>query len=423
MRDISAAQSTVEQHVSRAVSKLSWFSKQMIRRPRTPSDTHKGDGASVTSVHVGPDAFVSQFTTERKECMTNVFPKLSLQYSNGLSASYHVHARNLKSAGSLESWPRSICFNIGMCLFSESLVSSLRNHEDATTRAEWTLYELETMIRLSSMVADAIGLLRTDDGSGVPLVDVHVDLPDVQYYWTAFELLQQGRITNGEVQNWMKAVDTRRDEIWLRLRDLILDMLNARGLAPVKVSLADGTTSLRGLLIKSLKDGKFPSIDECLFSLRTEGPQASSWNEFLEHMDETSRPRSLDSLSHLIHIYNTVRPALSRPRAATTCIAPWIPGRPLLLVVVDNISEWDIFHDTKRYLQGYHAQLRKDLEVKDLGVHVLGLFPLQRIFVKGDERSSLWARCPGSRLRVNDCDSLQTPAKIVENVYGLTGAC
>ena len=103
--------------------------------------------------------------------------------------------------------------------------------------------------------------------------------------------------------------------------------------------------------------------------------------------------------------------------------APWIPGRPLLLVVVDNISEWDIFHDTKRYLQGYHAQLRKDLEVKDLGVHILGLFPLQRIFVKDDERSSLWARCPGSRLRVNDCDSLQTPAKIVENVYGLTGAC
>jgi hypothetical protein len=93
-----------------------------------------------------------------------------------------------------------------MCLFSESLVSSLRNREDATTRTEWTLYELETMIRLSSMVADAIGLLRSDDGAGVPLVDVYVDLPDVQYYWTAFELLQQGKITNGEVQNWIKAV-------------------------------------------------------------------------------------------------------------------------------------------------------------------------------------------------------------------------
>jgi hypothetical protein len=423
MRDISAAQSRIERHVSRAVSRLSCFSKQTIRRPRTSSDTHKRDGSSVASVHVGPDAFVSQFTAGKNKCMTNIFPKLSLQYSNGLSASYHVHARNVKPAGRLEPRPRSICFNTGMCLFSESLVSSLRNREDATTRAEWTLYELETMIRLSSMVADAIGLLRSDDGAGVPLVDVYVDLPDVQYYWTAFELLQQGKITNGEVQNWIKAVDTRRDEIWLRLRDLILYMLNARALAPVKVSLADGTASLRDLLIKSLKDGKFPSINESLFTLRTEGPQASSWNEFLVHMDETSRPSSTDSLSHLIHIYNTVRPALSRPTAATTCVGPWTPDRHLLLVVVDDIGEWDIFDGAKRYLQGYHAPPRKDSEVKDLGVHVVGLFPLQRIFVEDDERSSLWARCPGSRLRVNDCESLQTPAKIVEKIYGLPGVC
>jgi hypothetical protein len=51
-RDISAAQSRIEWHVSRAVSRLSCFSKQTIRRPRTSSDTRKRDGSSVASVHV-----------------------------------------------------------------------------------------------------------------------------------------------------------------------------------------------------------------------------------------------------------------------------------------------------------------------------------------------------------------------------------
>lgn len=160
LRDLRTDQGELGQYASRAASKLSYLSQQRSHRQGSFKDADKEEGGSKPTnmtVRVGPDAFASQFTTESGKIMTNIFPKLSLRYSNGLSTSYHMHARNIKPAGSLRSRPGSICFNTGMCLFSESLVSSLRNREDATTRDEWTLYELETMIRLSSMVADAVG--------------------------------------------------------------------------------------------------------------------------------------------------------------------------------------------------------------------------------------------------------------------------
>lgn len=237
-------------------------------------------------------------------------------------------------------------------------------------------------------------------------------MPDVQYYWTAFELLQKGEATKCEVQNWIAAVDTRREDIWRRLRHLIRNGLNARGLAPVKVFLAEGTTSLRNLLLESLEDGKCPSVDESLFTLRNKGPQASPWNEFLEHIDETSKSSNLDSLNHLIHIYNTVNPALSRLGTGTTHTNHSTTDQPLLLVVIDDIAECEIFDGAKSYLQRCHNKLRRDL-----GVQILGLFPIQKIFVEDDERSSLWARCPGTHLRIDDVEGLQTPGVVVEKVY------
>jgi hypothetical protein len=300
-----------------------------------------------------------------------------------------------------------------MCLFSETLVSSLRNRKQAKARVEWTLYELETTIRLASMIADVIGLSRVDDASPAPPISVHVDLPDVQYYWIAFEQLQQGSVTERDVCDWIKAVDTRRDEIWRRLRDLVQNKLHARDLAPVDIRLAEGTASLRDLLKTGLKSGQCPSIDESLFTLRTKGPQAHSWNEFMEHMDEMSMPKSSDSLSHLIHIYNTINPALPRLQDTTTQPDPSAPVLPLLLIVVDDIAEWRIFDGAESYLRG-----RRSMTCQNTGVHIIGLFPLQKIFVKDDERSSLWSRCPGSFIRIGDIDNLQTPGKVVERIYG-----
>jgi hypothetical protein len=413
LRDINAVQSSEGRHASRAVSKLSFLSEQLWCRQITPNDTRKGLKATFPVVQAGPDAFISQYTTKANKHMVNVFPKLSFRYSNGFAASHHVHARNVRPAGSQEPRPGSVCFSTGMCLFSEALVLSLKDRKDAKARVEWTLYELETMVRLASMIADVVGLLRGDDTSPAPLISVHVDLPDVQYYWIAFEQLQQGSITERGAWDWIEAVDTRRVEIWRRLRDLVQNMLHTRNLAPVDICLAEGTASLRDLLKTQLKSGQYPSIEESLFTLRTKGPQAHSWNEFMKHIDEASMPKSSDNLSHLIHIYNTIKPALPRLQDIMTQPDPSTSVLSLLLIVVDDIAEWRIFDGAESYLRG-----RRTMPCQTMGVHVIGLFPLQKIFVKDDQRSSLWSRCPGSFIRVGDIDSLQTPEKIVERIYG-----
>lgn len=415
LRDESAVQSSEGRYVSRAVSKLSFFSERLSCRQITPHDTRKEAKFTFPMVQIGPDAFVSQYTTKANKHMVNVFPKLSFRYSNGFAASHHVHARNIRPSGSQESRPGSVCFSTGMCLFSEALVLSLKDRKDAKARVEWTLYELETMIRLASMIADVIGLIRVDGASPTPPISVYVDLPDVQYYWIAFEQLQRGSVTGRDVRNWIKAVDTRRDEMWARLRDLIQKMLHARDLAPVDIHLAEGTASLRDLLKTGLRCGQCPSVDQSLFTLRTKGPQAHSWNEFMEHVDETSMPKTSEDLSHLIHIYNTIKPALPRLRDTTTQPDPLTPVLPLLLIVVDDIAEWRIFDGAESYLRGRRTMLYHNTEV-----HVVGLFPLQKVFVKDDERSSLWSRCPGSLLRIDNIDSLQTPGKVVERIYERT---
>jgi hypothetical protein len=420
--------------VSQAVSKsrislegLLRFFKQDTCGREISDDTHKDEKASepsVGSLQIGNDAFVFQHIIGNNQHLAvNVFTRLSLRYPNGLLSSYHIHARNLKSVVNSESRLDSVCFSTGMCLFSESLISSLSDLKKETrhaglvpqvpSQAGWTLYELETMVRLSSMIADMIGLLQGKNRSDAPHIKIYVDLPDVQYYWTAFELLQQGEVTKSYVQDWMTAVDTRREAIWLRLHGTLLDMLKSRGLAPVDICLAEGAASLRNLLKGGVEDDNLPSVSRCLSTLQSQGSQASCWKQFLDHLDESSRPSDRESLGHLIHVFNTVKPALSRLRDTTKDATALTSQRPQLLVVVDDIAEWKIFDGAKSYLHIYQTKLYKDSKVR-----ITGLFPLQKIFVEDDERSSLWARCPGSYIRIDDDDRLQTPENIVEKIYG-----
>lgn len=406
------AQSRVGRYVSRAVSKLSCLSEQMTRcRMASKSMNGEKDHRFLpAAVQVGPDAFISQFTTENNKDVTNTFPRLSFRYPNGLSTSYYIHARNTKSLERFNLQSGSVCFSTGMCLFSESLITSSRDRDDAATQAGWTLYELETMTKLSSIIADVVGLLMVDDGPGTPLVNIYIDLPDVQYYWRAFELLQQGEITEANALSWVAAVDTRKSQIWLHFRDLLQDMLDGRELAPVQVFLAEGSTSFRELLMRRLKAGQLPSVEECVSNLRTEGPNASLWNEY---MDQMPTPSDTDSLNHLIHVFNTVKPVLSGYQSMETNVEYSTPCQPPLLIVVDNIDEWDIFDGAKSHLQKRCTQSHKHTEVP-----IIGLFPMQRIFVEDHQRSSLWAKCPGTHLGNHENDSLWTPTEVVEKIYG-----
>lgn len=408
----NGTQSRVGRYVSRAVSKLSRLSEQMscCRVASKGTNGGKDHGSLPAAVQVGPDAFISQFTTEVNKNVTNTFPRLSFRYPNGLSTSYYIHARNTKSLERLNLQSGSVYFSTGMCLFSESFITSPRNRDGAATQAEWTLYELETMTRLFSIIADVVGLLRVNDGPGRPLGNIYIDLPDVQYYWKAFELLQKGVITKSNALSWVTAVDTRRSQVWLHFGDLLQDMLDDRELAPVQVFLTEGSTSFRDLLMRRLEAGQVPSIEECVSNLRTEGPDASLWNEY---MDQMPKPSDTDSLNHLIHVFNTVKPVLPGYRSMETNAKFPTPGRLPLLIVVDNIDEWDIFHGAKRFLQQRCAQLYKHTEVP-----IIGLFPMQKVFVEDHQLSSLWAKCPGPRLRNGENDSLWIPAEVVEKIYG-----
>lgn len=129
------AQSRVGRYVSRAVSKLSRLPEQTARfRGASKVTIGKEDyELLLAAVQVGPDAFISQFTTESDKEVTNTFPRVSFRCPNGLSTSYYLHARNIKSLESLDFQSGSVCFSTGTVCAS-SLSRSSRHHGIATTQ-------------------------------------------------------------------------------------------------------------------------------------------------------------------------------------------------------------------------------------------------------------------------------------------------
>ena len=86
---------------------------------------------------------------------------------------------------------------------------------------------------------------------------------------------------------------------------------------------------------------------------------------------------------------------------------------PQLLLQVDDIFEWKVFDRAMRILKERQNHVPHNSKVE-----IVGLFPMQKIFVGGDGRSNLWTNPPGPLLRSAETGRLCFPADIFRPVYG-----
>lgn len=381
-------------------------------------------------VTTGRGTFVSRRQIESgKAPIIDVFTEIRMQYPNGILSKQYIHVQNSKRLRRLEhqdiSSFRSVAISTGMCLFSKALVPTIDMFQgDKSTGnsvplrslpTHLTIYELEITTRLASTISDILGLLYNGCTNNKLDIIVNVDVPDIQYYWAAFELFQHGVVTKEYVQAWIATVDERRHKLWCFINSAICNLLSARHLPPARVILAQGTRCVREYLKQAASIGTIPSLDDLKVYLEHDEADSHRWNAFLRYAGDKNEPKDVRDLGRMFHVFNALSPVLHTTELGGDLEIRSVVegGLPQLLLQVDDIFEWKVFDRAKRILKERQSHVPHNSKVE-----IVGLFPMQKIFVGGDGRSNLWTNPPGPLLRSAETGRLCFPADIFSLVYG-----
>ncbi|KAE8151427.1 hypothetical protein BDV25DRAFT_138847 [Aspergillus avenaceus] len=351
--------------------------------------------------------------------MTEIYNSMHLRYPNGLQSIQHFHPRcssikQIFGSDRKSMDVRSIQINTGMCLASKSClcVSPQYNSDlggEGRPVLSWpppdrpTMYEMEIIARLSSAVADVVALSgATLEGAGTH-ISINLDLPDLQYYWSACELFEKGLVSVDYVQDWMAAVDERKDKLARVMVKAIHEMLHGRHIPLIDVNVTSGSEAAVAILKGKIQKGTLPTVDELLAALQLEGPDAILWHVFLGHLESRFQPTSPLDLGRLVYVFKAVKPVL----------ASQLLSGQLLNIIIDDPAECKIFESAARFLKRYFESQAKPV------AHSLmfGLFPMQRIFVAGPGRSDLYLNDPGADLEL-DSDVAVNALDLIRRSYG-----
>lgn len=361
---------------------------------------------------------------------TDVFTKVQLQYPHGITSTqyFHSHCSVIKHSMSREQF-KEIHISTGVCLFSEALLSMLPGHMSLllegddpvippllTGRIDLTLYELESIARLSSAIADVISLIGPSRSSADQVI-IHVDIPDFQYHWTACELLKRNLVTADYVGTWIDVINRRKKLLGAVIIPTIQKMLRDRRLPAVKVDITSGTESAVRLIDERRRgegDETVPALAEIIDALRTEGEDAGKWSEFFDHLDPRRQPSTVEDLGRLMYVFKCAKPGLADTRAQKLFPDGKIVDNPArrLMIQLDDIIEWRIMDGARNFLKAYS----KERYHRDHEPVLFGLFPLQRVFPASQGRGSLYH--DGPRECRGEDGVRVSPLGIIEMAYG-----
>ncbi|KAI5847503.1 hypothetical protein BZA05DRAFT_405051 [Tricharina praecox] len=245
------------------------------------------------------------------------------------------------------------------------------------------MYELETLLRLSSAIADTVSLLP----ASVPPPTVTLDVPRIQYYAPILAAFSSGHCTRREMEAWLAAIDTRHDQLATIFPAVVHAFLSSRGIHNIRVEVSSTLDVLLPYIRDHLSSSTPLHITGILKELVRVDPL---WASYLPNPP----PADLTALSKSSYSYTLVRPALSST-----------PSDKVLLLHIDNPAEWRIFLEAQKALGERPGML-------------LGLYPLERVFTgESTGRSSLYLQDPGQMLW--DCESGEVGLRdVLETIYG-----
>ncbi|KAJ6178065.1 hypothetical protein N7519_008526 [Penicillium mononematosum] len=374
-----------------------------------------------SSVVIGKGGFISTPHLEdmkKAMDMTDIYTKLEVRYSNGMTSTQYIHPRcfTIKQALLKEAGPvrfNRIEINSGICLFSKGVLSTSPGHGKSTDTGNQleipplpkhnrlTIYELETITRMSSAIADTVGLIGAAYKSR--------DTP-VQRVTSSDGGLSQSSMSRAG----LKQSIGEKKQLGSIMTSVLRKMLMDRHICDVNIAISSGTEAAITLVREKMETESIASLEEILDALRSRGNDSEMWRLFLDNLDPRQQPTDMESLGRLIYVFKSTKPALAKQRV-TSFEKPIedVPNR-MLIIQVDDVHEWKILDRAKSFIKEYSKMLPG-------GAHesvMLGLFPIQKIFSAGPGRSDLYLEDPGFKLRMSSGGRLVGPMDIISATYG-----
>lgn len=315
----------------------------------------------------------------------------------------------------------SISINTGVCLFSLPALGQISEHHraardtpltvpDLPINEAPTLYELESVSRLASAIADIVCLIR--ENPNPTDIEINIDVPDFQYYWSIYDFYHSGIIDARFVREWMQLVDERHDQMGAIMASAIRALLRSQWPSPdnetLRINITSGAEGANALMKQSMASGIFPSLEEVISALQSDNVDGELWQDFFANLGPDDGVETVTDTSRLIYVFKAVRPALARRRS----------DKMHMILQVDDVGEHQIFNRAEAFLKVYNSG--GSLSPADQRSVIIGLFPLHRISMAHlTQGKALYVHAPRERVFHNRATAESvTIVEMISRTYG-----
>lgn len=336
-----------------------------------------------------------------------------------------LRSSHLKANDQIKAFS-SVNISSGICLFSQEHLGCLCGESAVLPNSEFalletpppsinwpTMYEIESLVRLSNTIANVVSTLPASLD-----VTVTLDIPRVQYYAFQLDLYARGLCSRESVNSWLETIDKRHDQLASVFQTVTRDALHRRGVDRdnVKVELSSGLELLVPYIRKAIDHGnsRALSVENLLQQLLVNDPL---FREYYEHLPQSQRSAQiLVDLCFASYTFQLLRPVFQRVHESRTLGVPKDSLKRQLLINIDNITETRIYTQAEKILKEY--QKKHSSVISPL---LLGMFPRELVFTAMNTgRTSLYLGNIGHSFYDGPEGATNTvnPSDVVAEVYG-----
>lgn len=307
----------------------------------------------------------------------------------------------------------------GICLFNKATIdASLTRSRDGSLQHRCllgtspTLYELDSIARLSSAIADFISMFVKRGLTAIP--SICLDIPHFHYYHAVLGMFGSNLCTHDEALRWITHINRRSRQIWRVTREAIRWQCTRRCIPEdaYNLDVSHKARSITGLIEASLRDASMPRLSELLNHL---GNGDTIWQEFYHSVPTSNRPKDFKGLGHLLQVFETIRPAL-----LSTVSNAVAPGVQHLILAIDDVAERPLYtraHAILKALQRSDNRHNSNLTVAYMSPRLLANGKWNRNFYYCDESVAIDTHT----IRENNSgyiSSTLAPYDIIEKLHG-----
>ncbi|KAI5779506.1 hypothetical protein EDC01DRAFT_670431 [Geopyxis carbonaria] len=397
------------------------------------------------SVETGPVAFTERMEIKSKDdakilhsngkpmINMNQFSKASFTFRHHVAGTlisdtqfFSTRGSNLRAKDKITDFGQ-VHIVSGICLLSQNHLGykhgqapcagkfPVENHLPLPEDRRPTMYELESVTRLSNSIADAIMVISSD-------VDINVtlDIPQVQYYASVVELFESGLCSKEHLTSWFDIFGQRHDQLATIFCEALKAACSRRGCYRPRLQIEVSTGLQEAIPYIQRQVHNNENLDmKVLLEELSAGDE--DWTEYIACVSDSQKVLSnLTALSRASYSYQLLKPIIRRHRELNIGTVGGIEKeqKRQVLLHIDNQAEWRIYSEAESVLKTYYQKLDQSRGVATKAL-LLGLYPLERVFTGASTgRTSLYLNDGGQDLQEKQTGLVLGPGAVLSRVYG-----